>query len=53
TACIITLALIEGGGLIVITLSIVTGVATWALVGGGAAVVVMLMARPARSELEG
>ncbi|NNF14988.1 MAG: hypothetical protein HKN72_17310, partial [Gemmatimonadetes bacterium] len=42
TACIITLALIEGGGLIVITLSIVTGVATWALVGGGAAVVVML-----------
>lgn len=53
TACVITLALIEGGGLIVITLSIVTGVATWALVGGGAAVVVMLLARPVRSEVDG
>lgn len=53
TACVVTLALIEGGGLFVITFSIITGVATWALVGGGAAVVVMVMARPLQSELEG
>lgn len=52
TACVVTLALVEGGGMLVVTLALVTGIASWALVGGGAAVLVMLMARPAPAELE-
>ncbi len=51
SACITSLALVEGGGILVVTLALVTGSASWALVGGGAAVVVMLMARPAPTDL--
>ncbi|MDX1495295.1 MAG: hypothetical protein R3253_14610, partial [Longimicrobiales bacterium] len=52
TACIVALALIEGGGILVITFAIITDVATWALVGGGSAVLLMLMARPSQAELD-
>lgn len=53
SATIIALALMEGGGLLVITFGLMTGSATWVLAGGGAAAVLMLMARPSEEEMEG
>lgn len=49
---IVSLALMEGGGLIVITFAMLAGAPTWILAGGGAAAVVMLSARPSADELE-
>lgn len=51
TASIVGLALMEGGGLLVITFALLTGSATWVLAGGGAAAVLMLMARPSEEEM--
>ena len=48
--CIIALALMEGAGLFLITFAIVTNSATWALAGGGAATVLMFLARPSKDE---
>jgi len=52
-ATIVGLALLEAGGLMVITVAMATGAATWALAGGGAAAVLMLLARPSPEELGG
>lgn len=50
-ATIVPMALMESGGFVLITLAILTGVATWALAGGGAAAVLMFFARPTADEL--
>jgi hypothetical protein len=42
----VALALIEGGGLLMITFGLITGAAGWILVGGAAAAVLMVLARP-------
>ena len=51
TASIVALALMESGGLIVITLGLLSGAATWVLAGGGAAAVLMFLARPNAEEI--
>ena len=51
SATIIALALMEGGGLLLITFGMMTGSATWVLAGGGAAAVLMLFARPSEDEI--
>ena len=51
SATIIALALMEGGGLLLITFGMMTGAATWVLAGGGAAAVLMLFARPSEEEI--
>jgi hypothetical protein len=53
TATIVGLALTESGGLIVITLGLLSGSATWVLVGGLAAAALMVGARPDESDLDG
>ncbi len=53
TVSIVALALLEAGGLFVITFALVSGAATWVLAGGGASVVLMLIARPSAEELGG
>ena len=50
TATIVGLALMEGGGLVVITLGLVSSSRTWILAGGGAAVGMMTLARPTTEE---
>lgn len=50
-AIIVPMALMESGGLIVITLGLLSGSATWVLAGGGAAAALMLMARPSADEI--
>jgi hypothetical protein len=51
TATIVALALMESGGLIVITLGMLASSPTWILAGGGAALGMMLLARPGQSEI--
>jgi hypothetical protein len=46
TMVIASLALIEGGGILMITTSMIAGAPAWILIGGGAAVLLMVMARP-------
>ncbi|MEM7415759.1 MAG: hypothetical protein AAF389_09710 [Gemmatimonadota bacterium] len=50
-ATIVPMALMESGGLLLVSLAILTGAATWALAGGGAAAVLMFFARPSADEL--
>lgn len=50
-ATIIALAVMEGGGLLVISFGMISGAPQWVLAGGGAAAAVMLMARPSRDEI--
>ncbi len=52
-ATILGLGLTESGGLIVITLGLLSGSATWVLVGGLAAAALMFGARPVESDLDG
>jgi hypothetical protein len=51
SATIIGLALPESGGLVLITLGLMSGAATWVLAGGGGAVVLMFVARPSGAEV--
>lgn len=50
-ATILGAGLTEGGGLILVTLALMAGSASWALTGGLAAVVVMLMGRPTEEDI--
>ena len=50
TATIVGMVLMESGGLIVITLGLVSSSPTWILAGGGAAVGMMALARPTAKE---
>lgn len=50
-ANVVGLALMEGGGLLVISFGMISGAPQWVLAGGGAAAAVMLMARPSRDEI--
>lgn len=43
---VVVLALIEGGGLLMITFGMLVGAESWILVGGAAAAVFMVLARP-------
>ena len=52
-ATIVGLGLTESGGLILITLGLLSGSPTWVLVGGLAAAVLMLGGRPDESDLGG
>lgn len=49
-ATIVGLAILEAGGLLVITLGILADSTTWVLAGGGASLWTMALARPQRSE---
>jgi hypothetical protein len=51
SATIVGLALTESGGLIVITLGLLSGSSSWVLAGGLAAVALMLGARPDEQDL--
>lgn len=51
TAVIVGVALTEGGGLILITLGLVTGAATWILAGGLGAAFIILLAKPTGEEV--
>ncbi len=51
-ATIVSLGLMESGGLIVITLALLAGTATWILAGGGTAAVLMFLARPTQEDLQ-
>ena len=51
TAVIVGLALSESGGLILVTMGMLTGAPTWVLAGGGAAAILMFMARPTGEEI--
>ena len=51
TASIVALALMESGGLIVITLGLLAGAALWVLAGGGAAAALMFLAKPRADEI--
>ena len=51
TAVILGLALSESGGLILVTLGMLTGASTWVLAGGASAAVLMFMARPTGEEI--
>lgn len=53
TAVIVGLALIEGPGLLMVTLGLITSSSSWVLAGGGAALVLMLMAKPTEAEFGG
>ena len=50
TATIVGLALLEGGGLLLISLGILADSSIWVLAGGGASLWMMALARPQRSE---
>ena len=50
-ATLVGTAGIEGGGLLMITASLVAGVPNWTLAGGAAAAAVLLMVRPTASEI--
>lgn len=50
-AILVPMALMESGGLVLVTLGMLTGTAYWVLAGGGAAALLMFLARPSRSEL--
>ena len=50
TATIVGLALIESGGLVVITFGLLSSSPTWILAGGGAAVGMMALTRPTTEE---
>lgn len=50
-ATIVGLAVMEGGGLLVITFGLLSGAPRWVLAGGGAAAAVMLMAKPSGDEI--
>jgi amino acid transporter len=49
-ATIVGLALVEGGGLFLITLSIVADTPVWVLAGGGTALWMLVIGRPRREE---
>ena len=51
TASIVALALMEAGGLIVITLGLLSGASLWVLAGGGAAAALMFLAKPTADEI--
>ena len=51
TATIIPLALMESGGLLLVTLGFLTGTATWVLAGGMAAALLMFLGRPTAAEV--
>ena len=51
TAVIVGVALTESGGLLLITLGLLTGSATWILAGGLGAAFVILLARPTGDEV--
>jgi len=51
TAVIVGLALSESGGLILVTLGLLSGTSTWVLAGGASAAVLMFMARPTGDEI--
>jgi hypothetical protein len=46
TMAIASLALIEGGGILMITTSMIAGAPAWILIGAGAAVLLMVLAKP-------
>ena len=46
TVTLASLALIEGGGILMITTSMIVGAPAWILIGAGAAVLLMVVARP-------
>jgi len=50
-ATILGLAMVEGGALVLITVSIVADTPGWALAGGAAGVWMLLMARPRREDM--
>ena len=50
TATIVGLAIVEGSGLLIITVSLVSGAATWVSIGGGACVAVMALSSPSRED---
>ncbi len=50
TATMIGLALMEGGGLLLITLGLLAGSPTWVLAGGGASLLMLMNARPRANE---
>ncbi|MDX1647608.1 MAG: hypothetical protein R3304_10725 [Longimicrobiales bacterium] len=49
---VIAMAIMESGGILVITFAMLSGSPTWVLAGGGAAAILMLMAKPSREELD-
>lgn len=51
TVTLVALAMMEAGGLVVITLGMMAGSATWVFAGGAAAAGTMFMARPTASEI--
>ena len=52
TATILGAGLTEGGGMLLVTLALMAGSATWALTGGLAAVVVMVIGRPNEADVD-
>lgn len=50
SAVLIPLALMESGGLVIITLGMLSSSPTWVLAGGGAALAMMWMSRPNATE---
>jgi hypothetical protein len=46
TVTLASFTLIEGGGILMITTSMIVGAPAWILIGAGAAVLLMVMARP-------
>ena len=50
TATILGLAMIEGGSLLLVTLSLIVGAPTWAVVGGGAGIGMMVLSAPNRGD---
>ena len=51
TATILGAGLTEGGGMLLVTLALMAGSATWALTGGLTAVLVMVIGRPAEEDI--
>ena len=52
SATLIALALMESGGLVLITLGLLSGSLTWVVGGGSASIVMMLLTRPSQAELD-
>lgn len=50
SATLIALALMESGGLLIVTLGMISNSPAWALAGGGAGVAMMLLAKPVAAE---
>ncbi len=53
TAVVVGLALVEGGGVLVLTLSLLAGTSSWVLIGGGLGVAMLVWSRPRREEAAG